>query len=57
MTEHANYLYNIMPFGLKNAGDTYQRMMIKIFQEEIWETLEVFVDDMIVKSVQKELHA
>lgn len=46
-----------MPFGLKNAGVTYQIIMNKIFQEEIWETLKVYMDDMIVKSDREELHA
>lgn len=35
MTEHANYQYNVMPFRLKNVGAIYQRIMNKIFQEEI----------------------
>ncbi|XP_058784827.1 uncharacterized protein LOC131659686 [Vicia villosa] len=50
MTESGNYYYNVMPFGLKNAGSTYQRMMNKVFQGEIGDTLEVYMDDMIVKS-------
>ncbi|MCI66685.1 polyprotein, partial [Trifolium medium] len=50
MTESGNYYYNGMPFGLKNAGATYQRMMNKVFQGEIGDMLEVYMDDMIVKS-------
>src|SRR3954468_9839273 len=50
MTESGNYYYNVMPFGLKNAGATYQRMMNKVFRGEIGDTLEVYMDDMIVKS-------
>ncbi|MCI13149.1 hypothetical protein A2U01_0034265, partial [Trifolium medium] len=59
MTEHANYKYNVMSFGLKNAGATYQRMMNKIFYEEIGDALKVCMDDMIVKSAeerQQEVH-
>lgn len=56
ITEHANYQYNFMPFGLKNVNSTYQIMMKKIFQEEIGDTL-VYMNDMIVKSSQKEVHA
>jgi hypothetical protein len=41
MTEHANYGYNVMSFGLKNAGATYQRMINKIIKEEIRDMLEV----------------
>ena len=33
MTSSGNYYYNVMPFGLKNAGETYQRMMNKVFHE------------------------
>ncbi|CAJ2677241.1 unnamed protein product [Trifolium pratense] len=50
MTESGNYYYNVMPFGLKNAGATYQRMMNKVFRAEIGDMLEVYMDDMIVKS-------
>ncbi|XP_058767318.1 uncharacterized protein LOC131640994 [Vicia villosa] len=50
MTESGNYYYNIMPFNLKNVGATYQRMMNKVFHREIRDTLEVYMDDMIVKS-------
>ncbi|XP_058755629.1 uncharacterized protein LOC131628838 [Vicia villosa] len=50
MTESGNYYYNVMPFGLKNVGVTYQRMMNKVFRGEIGDTLKVYMDDMIVKS-------
>ena len=39
-----------MPFGLKNAGATYQRLMNKIFTEQISCNMEVYVDDMLTKS-------
>ena len=45
-----------MPFGLKNAGATYQRLVNKMFQEKIGASLEVYIDDMLVKSVKAELH-
>lgn len=51
MTEKANYHYNFMPFGLNNVGTTYQRMMNKIFQEEIGKILKVCMDDMIMKFI------
>ncbi|CAL8153725.1 unnamed protein product [Prunus armeniaca] len=44
------YYYNVMPFGLKNAGETYQRLVNKIFAEIIGTSMEVYVDDMLVKS-------
>jgi hypothetical protein len=44
------YCYNMMSFGLKNAGVTYQRMMSKVFAGQIGRILEVYIDDMIVKT-------
>ena len=38
-----------MPFGLKNAGATYQRMVNMMLAEQIGQTMEVYVDDMLVK--------
>jgi len=46
-----------MPFGLKNAGATYQRLMDKIFHELLGKTMEVYVDNMVVKSVTARQHA
>ena len=57
MTESGNYYYNVMLFGLKNAGATYQRMMNIIFRSEIGNMLEVHMDDMIVKSSKELDHA
>ena len=39
-----------MPFGLKNAGSTYQRMMIRMFESQLGKSIEVYIDDMVVKS-------
>ena len=39
-----------MPFGLKNDGTTYQRLMKKIFKPLIGRTVEVYIDDIVVKS-------
>ncbi|KAK9074310.1 hypothetical protein SSX86_006908 [Deinandra increscens subsp. villosa] len=44
------YCYTKMPFGLKNAGATYQRLMDWLFQEQIGRNLEVYVDDLVIKS-------
>ena len=41
-----------MPFGLKNAGVTYQRLMNKMFASFIGRSMEVYVDDMLVKSIK-----
>ena len=39
-----------MPFGLKNAGSTYQRMMTRMFEPQLGRSIEVYIDDMVVKS-------
>ena len=39
-----------MPFGLKNAGFTYQRMMTRMFEPQLGKNIEVYIDDMVVKS-------
>lgn len=56
MIEQAKYEYNVMPFVLKNPRATYKRMMNKVFKEEIGETLEVYIDNIIVKSNEEGLH-
>ncbi|RDX91197.1 Retrovirus-related Pol polyprotein from transposon 17.6, partial [Mucuna pruriens] len=45
-----------MPFGLKNAGATYQRLMDKVFKEVIGQDIEVYVDDMVAKSENGRSH-
>ncbi|XP_057962183.1 uncharacterized protein LOC131153755 [Malania oleifera] len=45
-----------MPFGLKNAGATYQRLVNKIFKEQLGKTMEAYVDDMLVKSMEAGQH-
>nr|GEX90478.1 reverse transcriptase domain-containing protein [Tanacetum cinerariifolium] len=44
------YCYTKMPFGLKNPGATYQRLMDKAFEGQIRQNIEVYVDDLVVKS-------
>ena len=39
-----------MPFGLKNAGSTYQRMITKMFESQLGKNVKVYIDDMVVKS-------
>ena len=53
MTDHSLYYYKVMPFGLKNVGATYQCLVNKIFLGLIGKTMEVYVDDMLVKSLRK----
>ena len=56
VTGQGTYCYRVMPFGLKNAGATYQRLVNKMFQKKIGASTEVYIDDMLVKSVKAELH-
>ena len=50
------YEYLVMPFRLKNAGATYQRAMNAIFHDLIGHSMEVYIDDIVVKSKTKEQH-
>ncbi|GKV51647.1 hypothetical protein SLEP1_g58282 [Rubroshorea leprosula] len=52
----AIYCYVMMPFGLKNAGATYQKMVTIVFRAQIGKNLEVYVDDIVVKSLKAEDH-
>ena len=56
VTGQGTYCYRVMPLGLKNAGATYQRLVNKIFQKHIGASMEIYIDDMLVKSVKAELH-
>ena len=56
VTAQGTYCYCVMPFGLKNAGATYQRLVNWMVQKQIGTTMEVYIDDMLVKSTTAELH-
>ncbi|CAL8995976.1 unnamed protein product [Prunus brigantina] len=56
ITDRGLYCYKVMPFGLKNAGATYQRLVNSIFAPLIGNTMEVYVDDMLVKSRTTDQH-
>ena len=56
VTGQETYCYRVMPFGLKNAGATNQRLVNRMFQKQIGVTSEVYIDDMLVKSTTAELH-
>ncbi|RVW15552.1 Transposon Ty3-I Gag-Pol polyprotein [Vitis vinifera] len=47
---HGFYCYKVMSFGLKNTGATYQRLMTKIFKPLVGRTVEVYIDNIVVKS-------
>ena len=44
-----NYHYKVMPFRLKNAGSTYQRMMTRMFESLLGKNIEIYIDDIVVK--------
>ena len=50
ISPNPNYHYTVMSFGLKNARTTYQQMMTRMFRDKIGHTIEVYIDDMVVKS-------
>ena len=50
ITSQGLYYYKVMPFGLKNAGATYQRLVNKMFSKQIGRNMEMCMDDMLVKS-------
>ena len=56
MTSQGLFCYKVMPFGLKKAGATYQRLMNKMFVHQLGRNVQVYVDDMLVKSVHKNNH-
>ena len=44
------FCYKVMPFGLKNVGATYQWLVNKMFAQQIGRNMEVYIDDMLMKS-------
>ena len=57
ITSHGLLCYNVMPFGLKNVGATYHRLVTKMFRPLLGKTIEVYIDDMLVKSKERPNHA
>ena len=56
VTGQGTYCYRVMPFGLKNARATYQRLVNRMFQKQIGASMKVYIEDMLVKSTTAELH-
>ncbi|CAL2231420.1 unnamed protein product [Prunus armeniaca] len=56
ITEHGLYCYMVMPFDLKNASSTYQPLVNQMFKDQLGKTMEVYIDDMVVKSAVKTQH-
>ena len=56
ITNQGLFCYKVMPFDLKNAGATYQRLVNHMFRPQIGRNVEVYVDDMLVKSLDEGSH-
>ena len=56
ITERGLYYFKVMPFGLKNTGATYQRLVNRMLKEEIGKTMEVYTDVMLVKKLKTADH-
>ena len=56
LTMWGTFCYKVMPFGLKNAGATYQRAMVTLFHDRMHREIEVYVDDTIAKSQGEDDH-
>ena len=56
ITSRGLYCYKVMPFILKNAGAIYQRLVNKMFNKQIGRNIEVYVDDILVKSKEELVH-
>ena len=56
VTPIGNFHYKVMSFGLKNAGSTYQRMITRMFESQLGKNIEIYIDDMVVKSKMVSKH-
>ena len=56
VTSQGLFCYKVMPFKLKNVGATYQKLMNKMFAHHIGRNVQVYVDNMLVKSQRKNDH-
>ena len=56
VTPIRNYHYKVIPFGLKNVGVTYQWMMTRMFEPQLGKSIEIYIDDMVVKSKLESEH-
>ena len=56
ITDRGTYCYKVMPFSLKNADTTSQRLVNRMFSEQLGKTMEVYIDDMLVNSLNANDH-
>lgn len=54
ITPMGNYYHTVMPFELKNMEATYQRLMNKVFDEYIGNLMEIYINDMLVRTTAEE---
>ena len=54
VTQWGTFCYKVMPFGLKNVGETFQRAIVALFHDMIHHEIEVYVYDMIARTQTKE---
>jgi hypothetical protein len=54
ITPYNVFCYQVMPFGLKNAGATYQRMMQNYLGSQIGRNIQVYIDDMVITTRREE---
>nr|XP_018680247.1 PREDICTED: uncharacterized protein LOC108952553 [Musa acuminata subsp. malaccensis] len=56
ITDRGVYCHKVVPFGLENATATYQRMVNEMFKQQLRKNMEVYVDNMIIKSKTVGIH-
>ena len=56
ITSQRLYCYKVMPLELKNAGATYQRLVNKMFRKQIGRNMEVYMDNLLIKSKEEHAH-
>ena len=56
VTQNGLFYYKVMPFGFKNAGATYQCLMTKMFTKQLGRIIEVYINDMVIKSKEVDQH-
>jgi hypothetical protein len=54
ITPYSVFCYQVMPFGLKNAGTTYQRMMQNCLRSQIGQNIQVYIDDIVITTRKEE---
>lgn len=56
ITPWGTFYSKVMPFGLKNVGEIYQKVMVTLFHDIMHKEIEVYVDDIIAKSKNEEAY-